>query len=138
MWLTPGVFKVIATDDQSGDIISDLVPTILYGSRNLVPAGNFSKAGHESYQTDHGTIKPLEGKGEVNPCAMIGALAMALRYSFKMPDLADALTQSIEKALTDGYRTSDMYFSPTHKLVGTVEMTERIIENLPLSLERMS
>jgi 3-isopropylmalate dehydrogenase len=136
MWLEPGNYKVIATDDQGGDIISDLVPTVLYGSRNLVPAGNFSVQGHHSYQTDHGTIKPLEGKNEVNPCAMIGALAMAFRYTFNMLQLADAFNHSIEKALTDGYRTADMCFSSGHKSMGTVEMTEKVIENLNLFMSK--
>lgn len=130
MWLEPDRYGVVATDDQAGDILADLVPTVLYGSRNLVPAGNFSPAGHASYQTDHGTIMPLKGKGEVNPLAMIGALGMALRHTCGLPEAADALQQAAEQTLIQGYRTRDFYQGPPQVTLGTRAMTDRILENL--------
>jgi 3-isopropylmalate dehydrogenase len=130
MWLEPDRYGVVATDDQAGDILADLVPTVLYGSRNLVPAGNFSPAGHASFQTDHGTIMPLKGKGEVNPLAMIGALGMALRYTYGQPEAADALRQAVDTTLAQGYRTQDFYQGPPQAQLGTHAMTDKILENL--------
>jgi 3-isopropylmalate dehydrogenase len=130
MWIEPERYEVVATDDQSGDILADLVPSVLYGSRNLVPAGNFSPQGHHSYQTDHGTIKPLQGTDKVNPLAMIGALAMALRYTCGLPETADTLLQAVESVLQQGYRTGDFYQGPPQILLGTQAMTEKIAEIL--------
>lgn len=130
MWLEPERYGVVVTDDQGGDILSDLVPTVLYDSRNLVPAGNFSPHGHASYQTDHGTLKPIKGRDEVNPVAMIGALAMALRHTCGQPAAAAALEQAVADAFGQGCRTRDLPAGPGTVVLGTRAMTERICANL--------
>lgn len=136
MWLAPREFGVVATDDQSGDILADLVPTILYDSRNLVSAGNLSAVGHASFQTDHGTIKPLVGKDAVNPVAMLGALAMALEHGLPESGLGAAVSGAIEDVLVAGLRTQDFYSGPPQRLVGTREMTDRILERLAVRAAR--
>lgn len=130
MWLAPREFSVVATDDQSGDILADLVPTILYDSRNLVAAGNLSAAGHASFQTDHGTIKPLVGKDAVNPVAMLGALAMALEHGLPESGFGQSVASAIEDVLVAGLRTQDFYSGPPQRLVGTREMTDHILERI--------
>ena len=135
MWLAPREFGVVATDDQSGDILADLLPTVLYDSRNLVAAGNLSAAGHASFQTDHGTIKPLVGKDAVNPVAMLGALSMALVQGLPQSGLGEAVGRAIEDALGDGLRTQDFFAGPDQRLVGTREMTDRILERLEVRLD---
>jgi len=130
MWLAPREFGVVATDDQSGDILADLVPTMLYDSRNLVAAGNLSVAGHASFQTDHGTIKPLVGKDAVNPVAMLSALSMALVHGRPGSGLGEELARSIEDVLVAGHRTPDFYAGPPQRLVGTRAMTDAILERL--------
>lgn len=130
MWSAPREFGVVVTDDQSGDILADLVPTILYDTRNLVAAGNLSPAGHASFQTDHGTIKPLVGKDAVNPIAMIGALAMALGHGLPGSGLSEALSDAVADVLAAGFRTGDFFAGPPQRLVGTREMTDRILESL--------
>lgn len=134
MWLAPREFGVVATDDQSGDILADLLPTVLYDSRNLVAAGNLSTAGHASFQTDHGTIKPLVGKDAVNPVAMLGALAMALVHGLPQRGLGEGVNRAIEDALGDGLRTQDFFSGPGQRLVGTREMTDRILDHLETRL----
>lgn len=130
MWVAPREFGVVVTDDQSGDILADLVPTILYDSRNLVAAGNLSLAGHASFQTDHGTIKPLVGKDAVNPIAMIGALSMALAHGLPRSGLSESLSDAIAEVLDGGFRTADFFAGPPQHLIGTREMTDRILEGL--------
>lgn len=130
MWLAPREFGIVVTDDQSGDILADLVPTILYETRNLVSAGNLSLAGHASFQTDHGTIKPLVGKDAVNPVAMIGALAMALDHGLPGSGLGEAIGRTIEDTLVAGFRTQDFFSGAPQRLVGTREMTDRVLERL--------
>lgn len=136
MWLAPREFGVVVTDDPSGDILADLIPTILYESRNLVSAGNFSPGGHASFQTDHGTIKPLVGKDSVNPVAMIGALSMALDHGLPQSGLGEAIRASVEDVLVSGHRTQDFYSGPPQQLVGTREMVDRILKRLGPRLGR--
>lgn len=130
MWVAPREFGVVVTDDQSGDILADLVPTILYESRNLVAAGNLSLAGHASFQTDHGTIKPLVGKDAVNPVAMIGALSMALAHGLPGSRLSESLVHAVAEVLAAGLRTADFFAGPPQRLIGTREMTDRILQEL--------
>jgi 3-isopropylmalate dehydrogenase len=130
MWLEPERFGVVVTDDEAGDILADLVPSVLYRSRNLVPTGSFSPFDYVSYQTDHGTIRPLRGTGQVNPLAMISALALALRHSFGMAQAADALQNAVGLALAEGCRTADLYQGSLHTRLSTREMTERVLRGL--------
>jgi 3-isopropylmalate dehydrogenase len=131
MYLFPDLYDVVVTDDEGGDIIADVVPTMLYGSRNLAAQANLDRDGFGVYQTDHGTVKYLAGQDRMNPIGMISALAMALEYSYGMKEEADALTRAVNIVLFEGYRTEDMYVKPQHqKLVGTKEMTEKIIQRI--------
>jgi isocitrate/isopropylmalate dehydrogenase len=134
MWMAPNEYGIVVTDDQSGDILADLVPTILYESRNLVSAGNLSMRGHASFQTDHGTIKPLVGMDAVNPLAMIGALGMALEHGLGEDGPGRRIFLAVEEVLTQGYRTSDFHSQAAQKLVGTTEMTDLIIERVQVHL----
>ena len=55
--------------------------------------------------------------------------AMLLRYSLKEESAARAIEKAVEQTLADGYRTADIYSDGLKKL-GTVEITEKIIERL--------
>ncbi len=138
MWLERDEFGVVATDDEAGDVLADLVPSVLYESRNLVPAANLSPGGHATYQTDHGTIRPLAGKDRVNPLAMLAALAMALERTLRRGDDAAALRGAIRAALEDGLRTDDLRREPGHVAVGTRGMTEAIVRHLSRTAARAS
>ncbi|MFK7896041.1 MAG: isocitrate/isopropylmalate family dehydrogenase [Myxococcota bacterium] len=141
MWLQPREFGVVVTDDQSGDILADLIPSVLYSSRNLVAAGNLSMEGHASFQTDHGTIRPLVGKDAVNPLAMLNALAMALRHGLREEAqgsaslaLGDSILAAMGDVLDAGARTEDFFEGAPQSLVGTTEMTDRVIDRLSARL----
>lgn len=150
MWLAPREFGVVVTDDQSGDILADLIPSVLYESRNLVAAGNLSMQGHASFQTDHGTIRPLVGKDAVNPLAMLNALAMSLNHGLSRSGgmeeassqvaegdtrrVGEQILAAISDVLDGGARTEDFFAGAPGRLVGTTEMTERIMERLSARL----
>jgi len=91
----PKDFDVIATPDVEGDILADGLTRLLYGSTMLTPSGNFSPGGFASYQTIHGTVKPLAGKDKVNPIGMIQALAMYLEHSADMEREADMIRNAV-------------------------------------------
>ena len=68
-------------------------------------------------------------RDRANPIATIVSVAMMLRYSLDLIAEADAIEAAVQKTLAQGYRTGDI-FSAGMTLVGTLEMGQKIIENL--------
>lgn len=51
------------------------------------------------FQPVHGSAPDIVGRGVANPVAMILSLAMLLRYSLCLPDVADAIEAMVKKVL---------------------------------------
>ncbi|QIB33222.1 3-isopropylmalate dehydrogenase [Ancylobacter pratisalsi] len=130
----PKQFDVIVTDNLFGDILSD-VAAMLTGSLGMLPSASLGGVEEISgrrralYEPVHGAAPDIAGKGIANPIAMIGSLAMALRYSFGLGEAADKLEAAISGVLADGYRTADIY-SDGMKKIGTSEMGDAILAEL--------
>ncbi|MNU00522.1 3-isopropylmalate dehydrogenase [compost metagenome] len=77
----------------------------------------------------HGSAPDIAGKGIANPIAMIASVAMALRYSFGMIELATKIENAISAVLSDGLRTGDIA-QDNRKTVGTEEMGAAILARL--------
>jgi len=130
----PKQFDVIVTDNLFGDILSD-VAAMLTGSLGMLPSASLGVMEEVSgrrralYEPVHGAAPDIAGKGLANPIAMIGSLAMALRYSFNLGEAADRVEAAISGVLAEGYRTADIY-SDGMKKVGTAGMGDAIIAQL--------
>ncbi|NQE62012.1 3-isopropylmalate dehydrogenase [Caulobacter sp. RHG1] len=121
----PKQFDVIVTDNLFGDILSDAA-AMLTGSLGMLPSaaiGDPEKPG--LYEPIHGSAPDIAGKGLANPLAAILSFEMALRWSLKQPEAADALLAAVKKALDDGARTRDLGGN-----LGTAEMGDAVISNL--------
>lgn len=109
----PKQFDVIVTDNLFGDILSD-VAAMLTGSLGMLPSASLgaqdTKSGKRRalYEPVHGSAPDIAGKGMANPLAMIGSVAMCLRYSFGLVELADKLEAAIANTLAAGVRTGDI------------------------------
>jgi len=77
----------------------------------------------------HGSAPDIAGKGIANPIAMIGSLAMALRYSFNQGAVADRIEAAISGVLDAGKRTSDIR-TPGAEVISTQGMGEAIVAEL--------
>lgn len=130
----PKQYDVIVTDNLFGDILSDIA-AMLTGSLGMLPSASLGaldeKTGRRAalYEPVHGSAPDIAGRGIANPIAMIGSLAMALRYSFGMGAVADRIEAAISAVLASGKRTSDIR-TPGADVVGTEEMGEAIIAEL--------
>lgn len=130
----PKQYDVIVTDNLFGDILSDIA-AMLTGSLGMLPSASLGaldeKTGRRAalYEPVHGSAPDIAGRGIANPIAMIGSLAMALRYSFGMGPVADRIEAAIAGVLASGKRTSDIR-TPGADVVGTEEMGEAIIAEL--------
>ncbi|SER98456.1 3-isopropylmalate dehydrogenase [Gracilibacillus ureilyticus] len=122
----PTDFDVIVTENMFGDILSDEA-SVLTGSLGMLPSASLAEDGVGLYEPAHGSAPDIAGKGIANPIAMILSAAMMLRYSFDMNDEAQAIEDSVENVLNQGYHTADLK-SNDGKLVNTTEMTELIVK----------
>ncbi|PHY19045.1 3-isopropylmalate dehydrogenase [Caulobacter sp. BP25] len=121
----PKQFDVIVTDNLFGDILSDAA-AMLTGSLGMLPSaaiGDPNKPG--LYEPIHGSAPDIAGKGVANPLAAILSFEMALRWSLKQVEAADALLAAVKKTLDQGAKTRDLGGALT-----TAQMGDAVIANL--------
>ncbi len=126
----PKDFDVIVTGNMFGDIISDEAGA-LTGSLGMLPSASIGER-YAFYEPIHGSAPDIAGKGIANPVAMILSAAMMLEITCKLPEAARDIEEAVDKALEEGYRTTDIW-SPGTKKVSTEEMTEVIINHIKQS-----
>ncbi|TCT05915.1 3-isopropylmalate dehydrogenase [Aquabacter spiritensis] len=130
----PKQFDVIVTDNLFGDILSDIA-AMLTGSLGMLPSASLGAVDAQTgrraalYEPVHGSAPDIAGRGIANPIAMIGSLAMALRYSFGMGAVADRIEAAIAGVLAAGKRTSDIRTAGA-SVIGTEEMGSAILSEL--------
>ena len=109
----PKRYDVIVTDNLFGDMLSD-VAAMLTGSIGMLPSASLGDLDAQTgrrkalYEPVHGSAPDIAGRGIANPIAMIGSLAMAMRYTFERGDLADRVEAAIAAVLAQGLRTADI------------------------------
>ena len=122
--MNPGQFDVVLTENMFGDILSDEA-SMITGSIGMLSSASLNETKFGMYEPSHGSAPDIAGKDLANPIATILSAAMMLRYSFDMDKEADAIEAAVQQALTDGYRTGDIY-SEGCKKVGTTQMGDLI------------
>ncbi len=127
----PKQFDVIVCDNLFGDILSDAA-AMLTGSLGMLPSASLGAPDPVTgsrkalYEPVHGSAPDIAGKGVANPIAMIGSLAMALRYSFGMIEAAEKLDAAIATTLASGLRTGDIA-AAGEKTVSTKDMGAAVL-----------
>lgn len=122
----PKQFDVILTSNLFGDILSDIAGMIT-GSLGMLPSASLGSK-YALYEPVHGSAPDIAGKNLANPLASISSIAMMFNYSFQMKKASELIETAINKTLSQGYRTKDI-FNEGDKLVSTTEMTEIVIKN---------
>ena len=129
----PKQYDVLVTDNLFGDVLSD-VASMLTGSLGMLPSASLGATDARGtrkalYEPVHGSAPDIAGKGYANPIAMIGSLAMCLRYSFGLGEAADLLDSAVTRTLASGNRTRDIAAEGTTP-ISTAEMGDAIIREL--------
>ena len=133
----PKQFDVIVTDNLFGDILSDIA-SMLTGSLGMLPSASLGATDATTgkraamYEPVHGSAPDIAGRGVANPIAMIGSLAMALRYSFGLGEVADRIEAAIAGVLAAGKRTGDIRTAGSD-VIGTEQMGDAILAELSAS-----
>ncbi len=123
----PGSFDVIVTSNMFGDILSDEASQIT-GSIGMLPSASLGNTKRGLYEPIHGSAPDIAGQNKANPIATILSGAMMLLYAFGLTKESDAIVSAVDRVLNMGYRTTDLAHG--REALGTVEMTDKIIENL--------
>ena len=124
----PKAFDVVVTGNLFGDILSDEA-AMLTGSIGMLPSASLDKNNKGLYEPSHGSAPDIAGKGIANPLATILSAAMMLRYSLGMPLEADRIEAAVQKVLSQGLRTADIFTVGT-KIVSTMEMGDAVVAAL--------
>jgi len=127
----PKQFDVIVTDNLFGDMLSD-VAAMLTGSLGMLPSASLGAPDQDGkrrslYEPVHGSAPDIAGQGIANPIAMLSSLAMCLRYSFNMGEVADRLERAITTVLDQGLRTGDIMQDGMTK-VSTEQMGDAVVK----------
>ena len=126
--MNPRQFDVILTENMFGDILSDEA-SMITGSIGMLSSASLNETKFGLYEPSHGSAPDIAGKDMANPIATILSAAMMLRYSFDLDKEAAVIEQSVQKVLTEGYRTGDIWKEGCTK-VGTARMGDLIAETI--------
>ncbi|NCF29660.1 MAG: 3-isopropylmalate dehydrogenase [Gammaproteobacteria bacterium] len=124
----PRQFDVLVTSNMFGDILSDLA-SMLTGSIGMLPSASMDADGNGLYEPVHGSAPDIAGQSIANPLATILSVAMMLRYTLDMPELAQRIETAVARVLDQGLRTPDIQSAGT-RVVGTGEMGDAVVAAL--------
>ena len=104
----PKQFDVLVTGNIFGDILSDEA-SMLTGSIGMLPSASLDSNNKGMYEPSHGSAPDIAGKNIANPLATILSVAMMFRYTFSDEKNAKKIESAVKKALSQGFRTADIY-----------------------------
>ena len=103
----PADFDVIVTENLFGDLLTDEA-SMLCGSLGMLPSASLNADRRGLFEPIHGSAPDIAGRGIANPCGTILSVAMLLRYSLGLEELADRIEQAVYTAVAAGHRTGDI------------------------------
>ena len=95
----------------------------------MIPSSSLGASSCGLYEPIHGSAPDIAGKDIANPIGTILSAAMMLRFSFDMPNEADAIEKAVSDYLDAGYRTADI-MGEGMTLVGCKQCGKLIIDNI--------
>ena len=102
---------------------------MLTGSIGMLPSASLDANSKGLYEPSHGSAPDIAGQGIANPLATMLSVAMMLRYTFNDENNATRIEDAVKKALSQGYRTADIFTEGTRK-VKCSEMGDAVLAAL--------
>ena len=126
----PKKFDVVLTANLFGDILTDEASQIAGSMGMLASASTGDSTGF--FEPIHGSAHDIAGQDKANPLASILSVALMLEIGFGLKAEATWVTDTIDKVLKAGFRTSDIADSKTdkNKILGTKAMGEKVLKCL--------
>ena len=124
----PKQFDVLVTTNLFGDILSDAA-SMLTGSIGMLPSASLDQHGKGMYEPVHGSAPDIQGQGIANPLATILSVAMMMRSTFQLPEIAASIENAVAQTLESGLRTADIAVAG-QTACSTSEMGDAVISQL--------
>ena len=128
--LKPWQYDVLVTENMFGDILSDLIASLV-GGMGMAPSGDIGDH-HGLFQPAHGTAPDIAGQGIANPTAMILSAAMMLDWlAVRQDDASLAVgARAIESAVQNAFASQAVRPREFGGKSGTAEITRAVLERL--------
>ncbi|WP_440106795.1 isocitrate/isopropylmalate dehydrogenase family protein [Acidovorax sp. BL-A-41-H1] len=128
--LKPWQFDVLVTENMFGDILSDLIASLV-GGMGMAPSGDIGDH-HGLFQPAHGTAPDIAGQGVANPTAMILSAAMMLDWLAVRQDDAELAVgaKAIEQAVQSAFASQAVRPREFGGASGTADITRAVLERL--------
>jgi 3-isopropylmalate dehydrogenase len=128
--LKPWQYDVLVTENLFGDILSDLIASLV-GGMGMAPSGDIGDQ-HGLFQPAHGTAPDIAGQGIANPTAMILSAAMMLDWlAVRQDDASLAVgARAIESAVQNAFASQAVRPREFGGKSGTAEITRAVLERL--------
>jgi 3-isopropylmalate dehydrogenase len=128
--LKPWQYDVLVTENMFGDILSDLIASLV-GGMGMAPSADIGDA-HALFQPAHGTAPDIAGQGIANPTAMILSAAMMLDWlADRHADLALADgARAIEAAVQAAFESGAVRPREFGGASGTADITRAVLERI--------
>ena len=126
----PWRYDVIPTENQFGDILSDICAALM-GGMGMSSSGEIGD-NHAVFQPCHGSAPDIMGQGKANPTGMILSGAIMLDYlgdKFSKPELIKA-AKLLEAAVEAAYATGELLPYELGGESGTLAITDLVGKNL--------
>ncbi|MFB5188901.1 3-isopropylmalate dehydrogenase [Alicyclobacillus fastidiosus] len=124
----PNQFDVVVTENMFGDILSDEA-AVLTGSIGMLPSASLGAEGPGLYEPVHGSAPDIAGSGVANPLASFLSVAMLLRHSLGLEDVAQHVEDAVLHVIESGHRTRDLA-GQGKESVGTEQMSALVRSEL--------
>ncbi len=128
--LKPWQYDVLVMENMFGDILSDLIASLV-GGMGMAPSGDIGDD-HGLFQPSHGTAPDIAGQGIANPTAMVLSAAMMLDWLAVRHDdtaLADG-ARAIEAAVQGAFESGAVRPREFGGSSSTADITRAVLERL--------
>lgn len=126
----PWDYDVIPTENQFGDILSDLAAGLI-GGLGMSPSADVGDK-HALFQPSHGSAPDIAGQGKANPTAMILSAALMLEWlgeTHRLP-AASAEAARLSQAVDAAFASGGIHSFEAGGKDGTQAITAAIIDAL--------
>ena len=126
----PWSFDVIVTENQFGDILSDLAAGVI-GGMGFAPSADIGDA-HGLFQPSHGSAPDIAGKGVANPTAMFLSAALMLDWLGRRNgrDHCTIAARALERAVDLAFASGGVRTAELGGRSGTADVTRAVIDLL--------
>ena len=131
--MNPEQFDVVATTNQNGDFLADMLSAQV-GGVGIMPAANLNND-VAFFEPTHGTFERIAGQNKANPSSSILSAVLMLKF-MKWDEAALTIENALENTLASGYVTFDLTqqgidTSKTHNstTLSCTDFADKVIEH---------